>query len=89
MKKTIENINHVLADWNPIGVPDDIAREEYKDYLPLILQSIEDRQQLMNCLEDILINKIGLDYDPMNREHLADLQAVCDRIIKAYEEASQ
>jgi hypothetical protein len=88
MKKNIENINRVLAEWNPIEVPQDIAAEEYKGYIPLVLQSIESRQQLMNCLEGILIDRMGLDYDPASREQSADLQAVCDMIIKAYEGAS-
>ncbi len=89
MKKTIENINRVLVDWNPIEVPEDVAKEEYKGYIPVILQSIENHQQLLDCVVDILINSMGLDYNPMKREHLADVQAVCDRILKAYKEATQ
>jgi hypothetical protein len=84
MKKTIENINRVLAEWNPIEIPENIVTEEYKGYIPLILQSIENRQQLMNCLEDILINKLKLDYDPTNKEHSEDLQQVCDKLIQIY-----
>jgi hypothetical protein len=87
MKKAIENINLVLTEWNPIGVPDDIAKEEYKSYIPLILQSIDDRKRLMNCLEDILINKIEIDYDSTNREHSEDLQLVCDKLIRVYQKA--
>ena len=81
----IKNLNLVLAEWNPIDLPDDIATEEYKGYIPLILQSIENRQQLLNCLEDILINELELEYDYKNKEHLADLQQVCDKLIKAYQ----
>lgn len=87
MKKAIENINLVLTEWNPIGVPHDIATEEYKSYIPFILQSIENRQQLMNCLEDILINKIETDYDPTNKEHSEDLEQVCDKLIQVYQKA--
>jgi len=86
MKKTIENINQVLADWNPIGVDIDIAIEEYRGYIPAILQSIEKRQQLMDCLEDILINKMEIGYDPLNKEHSEDLKQVCDKLIKVYQE---
>jgi hypothetical protein len=85
MKKTIENINLVLTEWNPIGVPDAIATEEYRSYIPLILQSIENQQRLMNCLEDILINKIEIDYDPTNKEHSEGLQQVCDKLIRVYQ----
>lgn len=89
MKKIIEDINRVLVDWNPIGVPENIATEEYKGYIPLILQSIESRQQLMNCLVDILINKLELDYDPTNKEQSEDLQQVCDKLIQVYQKAKE
>lgn len=87
MEKTIENINRVLADWNPIEVPENIAIEEYKGYIPLILQSIENRHQLMNCLEDILINKLELEYNHSNKEQSDDLQKVCDKLIQVYQKS--
>lgn len=89
MKKTIENINRALADWNPIEVPESIAIEEYKGYIPLILQSIESRQQLITCLENILINQLEVDYDPENKEHSEDLQQVCDKLIQVYQKAKK
>ncbi len=68
MKDYIENTNRILADWNPIGVPAHIAIEEYRVYIPLILRSIENRGQLMNCLEDILVNKLALGYATESKE---------------------
>jgi len=82
METKIEKINSVLVDWNPIGVPDNIAIDEYKGYIPSILQSIGNRQQLFNCLEDILINKMGVGYDPTNKLHSNDLNQVCDKILQ-------
>ncbi|HLW29291.1 MAG TPA: hypothetical protein VKX29_00415 [Brumimicrobium sp.] len=89
MEQIIKNINRVLADWNPIDVPKNIAIDEYKGYVPLILKSIENRQHLINCLEDILINRIGVGYDPTNKEHLEDLQQVCDKLIQAYQKTEE
>ena len=31
MKTLIENINQVLAEWDPIGVGEFTAKDEYKD----------------------------------------------------------
>jgi hypothetical protein len=76
MSSIVENINRILADWNPLDVPEFIALEEYKGYTPSILRSIE-RQELIHCLEDILINQLGVDYDSTNKEHLEDLQRIC------------
>lgn len=85
-KKTIQNINVILAKWNPIGVDDHIADEEYKGYIPLILKFIEDRDKLEKCLEDILINKMGVGYNSNNKEHFDDMQQVCDNLIRAYKQ---
>lgn len=84
MKKIFIDINRILADWDPIGVPKYIAIDEYIRYIPLILESIESREQLLKCLEDILINKLELGYNPANNEHSKDLQQVCDKLIEVY-----
>ena len=85
MSNIVENINQILANWNPLDVPENIAIEEYKGYIPLILQSIKSRQELINCLEDILINQLEVDYDPTNKEHLEDLLRICTEIIQEYQ----
>ena len=81
MKKTIDKINLVLADWNPIGVPKDIALEEYRDYAQTILAVLQKKENLMNVLEDMLINKMGLEYDPKKKEHVEDLCGVCQKLL--------
>ena len=81
MKKTIESINQVLAQWDPIGVGIDTATDEYRSYISLILKSSESKYKLMNCLEDIAI-KMEIGYDPNNKNHSDDLQQVCDKIIQ-------
>jgi len=39
------------------------------------------------CLEDILINKLEVDYDSTNKEYLEDLQQICKEIIQVYKTA--
>ena len=79
-----DGINNILASWNPIGVPDHIASDEYKGYVAQILDALEKKENLMNCLEDILINKIGLEYNPNNKKHLEDLKKVCEKLLSLY-----
>jgi hypothetical protein len=88
MSSIVENITRILADWNPLDVPEFIAIEEYKGYTPSILRSIE-RQELSHCLEDILINQLEIDYDSMNKEHLEDLQQICIKIMEAYQKTNK
>ncbi len=86
-KQLFDAINNVLAEWDPIGVGETIATDEYVGYIPLIFKVINNKEKLLFCLEDILVNKIGLEYDSNNEEHFADLQAVCDKITRKYKEA--
>ena len=81
MKKTIESINQVLAEWDPIGVGEDIAIEEYRSYIPLILKSSECEHKLLKCLEGI-VTEMEVGYDPENKNHIQDLQRVCNKIIQ-------
>lgn len=84
MKAEFENINRVLADWNPISVDEEIAIDEYKAYIPSLYRVIDDKDGLMKCLEDILINKMEVGYEPKNKEHLEDLQKVCNKLFKVH-----
>ena len=35
----------------------------------------------MSCLEDILVNDIGLEYDPGNESHVRDLREVSKKLL--------
>ena len=83
MNKYFEAVNSILAKWDPIGVGNSIANHEYSGYVPSILKSIDDKQELRYCLENILMNQIGTGYNPRNKRHLEDLLSVCDQIIEA------
>ncbi len=74
-------VNRILAEWNPIGVDPDIALDEYKGYIPKVLKAMHSESSLMNCLEDILLNDIGLEYDLSNEMHVKDLQNVCRKLL--------
>ncbi len=87
MEKIIEKMNRILAYWNPLEVPENIALDEYKGYIPYILRAIGSRQQLTKCLEDILMNKLGTGYNSGNKEHQEDLQRICNEIIQVYRDA--
>lgn len=89
MNKISTEINKILAQWNPLGVDEDIALDEYKDYISTILLSIQNRQELMKCLEKILVDDMGLDYNLDNKRHVEDLQKVCNNLIEVYEKQKE
>ena len=85
MDKVSEDINHILAKWDPIGVGENIATDEYKGYIPMILHLLPNRQELMEYLENDLMNEMGLDYNSNNKNHLYDLQKICNSLIEIYQ----
>ena len=89
MKTLFENINQVLAEWDPIGVGEAIATDEYRGYIPKILRSVSDKNTLMCCLANILVMEIGLDYDSSNKSHINNLQEVCEKIIQVISDKEQ
>ena len=77
-----EIINQILAEWDPIGVGCEMACEEYIGYVPLLLQFCHDKEKMKECLLNILIHEIGIEYDVNNEKYTYDLQQTCDRIIQ-------
>lgn len=81
-KKTIERIKQVWLDWDPIGVGEELARDEYNSYIPHILQSSQNKEQLMKCLENI-VNKMGVGFNSKDKKHTVDLKTICNKFIQA------
>jgi hypothetical protein len=75
-------INEILINWNPIGVDISIAKDEYIRYIHRIKESLNNEIELINCLEDILVNEMELEYDSNKLEHLKDVYSVCNRLMK-------
>ncbi len=83
MEVLIKQIDQILAEWDPIGVGKGNAADEYSGYIPVIIKSIGNKKTLINCLISILVNDMGLDYDPFNQLQVDDLEQVCENIIEA------
>lgn len=73
-------INDVLAVWNPLSVPKNLAMEEYTSYIPVILSSAKSEKKLLDCLESILVNDLETGYDRNKKEHSDDLMEVVNKI---------
>lgn len=78
-----EIINQILSEWNPIGVGKNVATDEYKGYIPAILQCCNNQKELINCLQKIVVNELELTSDLNNKKLHDDLQIICDKIIQA------
>ncbi len=81
MKTIFEKINDILSEWDPLNVGKDIASDEYRMYVPLIIKETKSKESLIHCLEDILLNKLDISYDKRNQEHVRSLYEVADKIL--------
>lgn len=82
MANLFEHVNLVMSEWDPIGVGPHMATDEYRRYVPLVVKASEDETSLMKCLQDILVNRLSLEFDPENSAHLASMQDICRRIME-------
>jgi len=73
-------INGVLMEWNPLSVDGPALREEYIRYIPEILNLKGDRKKIINFLEDVLLNKMQVDYDPSDAFHKREIMEITAKL---------
>jgi hypothetical protein len=79
MKKYLEEINQIFIEWDPIGVGEEIARDEYRGYISNIINSSGSKDGIMKCLEKI-VDELEVGFDVNDEKQNQDLQIVCNRI---------
>lgn len=73
-------INDFLAKWNPIGVPEEIAKDEYINYIDIIKSNVHTKDELRKCLIWLLEERMGLDVS--SPESISDIEKACDELMK-------
>lgn len=81
MTELEHKINNILANWNPIGVDEFIADEEYRDYISPIIECLNDKKELTKCLIYLLTVKMGLSFDVENVDHIRDMEGICNKLL--------
>ncbi len=83
-------IGRILAEWNPIDVPEYIAYEEYSSYIPMIANCITDENAIEECLYSILRNISSDKEIHKNKDAKLEIQSLTNRILKIMkDEANQ
>ena len=75
-------VREILKEWNPIGVPVEIADEEYEDYIPSILQISHNEEQIEKELVSVL-KHIGFHKSIIHKKEVQ--QNIKDIAKKIYE----
>jgi hypothetical protein len=73
-------VNDILKEWNPIGVDEPSLTDEYIGYIPSIMKVRNDFDKLIEYLEHMLINEIGVSYNSSNKKHKNDLISFAKRL---------
>ncbi len=82
--KKFNQINEILAEWNPIGVPSEISKEEYSRYVLNLFNHQNDYIGLINYMEFILTEEIGLNYDCNNIDDKKEVVFYADKIFEIF-----
>ena len=77
----IEIINQILAKWNPLEVPPNIAKIEYSTYADPIYKIGRNPIALREYLVRLVRDEMGLNYDDSNLSHRMDIEDVLSKIV--------
>lgn len=75
-------VNQILAEWNPIGVPEGIADSEYTMYVPNMLKFRNDYNGLVIEMNRIVNYVIGLTFDNYEESYKQETLVFAKRIIE-------
>ena len=81
--KLKEQINDILSEWNPLDVPVFIASEEYINYVDSIINIGRDINALRRYFISLIIDRLGLKYDPSNLEQINSIENVIEKVMNA------
>ena len=83
MNQLFEEINNIIAEWNPLEVDSFIAEDEYRGYIPFIIQELKKGSSSSFFLERFL-QIIGLNFNPMNLSHKAEIEIFHSKLTDVY-----
>jgi len=81
-----QKVSSVLASWNPIGVPAEIAREEYESYVEPIITIGNNPQVLKSYVKKLVSETMGLDYSDENAGNRAEIDAFVRELVEIFEQ---
>jgi hypothetical protein len=74
-------VNQILAEWNPIGVPEGIADSEYTMYVPNMLKFRNDYDGLVEEMKRIVNDIIGITFDNYEKSYKQETLEFAKKII--------
>jgi len=80
LEKMKKDISKIFVKWNPLSVPDFIAKEEYSTYVNYLYSNPD--IEISDYLEDILANQLGIDISDEVRSDILNVSKEIIDILK-------
>lgn len=80
MNLIYEEVNSVLARWDPLDVGPDLASDEYRAYVPRLVRNLGERGRLKAELEEILLSEIRCDFQHDDPIHMMSIEDLCNKL---------
>ena len=80
-------VNAVLAEWNPIGVPAGTAEEEYQDYVAVLLESWNGSRDVEPAMVWVYTQLLGYDVNPAFSHATRQFATQLNQLLQAQEKA--
>ncbi len=77
-----DEINDIFSEWNPIEVPTDLAKEEYKSYITRIIKVGSNYENIKAELVAILTSDLGANYDENDVIQKNDVERITIQILR-------
>ena len=74
-------VNDYLANWDPINLPNEIAKVEYVSYVPDIIEALLDKHKLCSCLM-AFFESLGISQENVNVNLRDEAGSRADELMK-------
>ncbi|UOQ79222.1 hypothetical protein MUN84_22560 (plasmid) [Hymenobacter sp. 5516J-16] len=80
-------VNAVLAEWNPIGVPEGTAEDEYQSYVPFLVESWNLSQDVEPAMVWVYTQPLGYDVNPAFSRATRQFATQINQLLQAQDDA--
>ncbi|SFQ82040.1 hypothetical protein [Hymenobacter arizonensis] len=80
-------VNAVLAEWNPIGVPDGPAQDEYQPYVAIVVETWNRSRDVEAALVWVYTQPLGYDINPAFSRATRRFASQLNQLLQAQEGA--
>lgn len=86
-EKLFAQINAVLAAWNPIGVPEDTAQDEYQSYVTVLVEAWNRSREVEPAMRWVYTQAMGYDMNPAAAQATRQFASQINHLLQAQERA--